>query len=293
MMIKSMTGYGRGVEVSDFGTVTVELRSFNHRYFEINIRLPKEFNGTEDEVKRTIQERIKRGKVDCLITVEYNKGDHPAFVINWELVDHYFSAAASISDRLSIPNTIRIESILALPDVLQPSQIDRLEADHPAIKQAVEKAVLALWEMRVNEGNNICGDFIKRVNYILQQLDIIRQQAPQITKQYNTRLIARVREFLEGSAELDESRIMNEVALFADRSNIDEELLRLESHSKQFLDLLEVDEPVGRKLDFILQEMNREINTIGAKANDLLISQTVIHVKSEIEKLREQVQNIE
>ncbi len=288
-----MTGYGRGVGVYDFGTVTVELRSFNHRFLEIISRMPRELSGCEDEIKKYIQEQIQRGRVECTITVEHNKGGKASLEVDWELADSYFKAAKEMSARFSLSETINLQTILSLPNLIISKQEERLDCYNQEILETVSTAIRALSDMRTNEGRTIREDFIKRVSYIVQEIDRIRQLAPQVVIQYRTRLLSRIKEFLADTAEIDEARLMNEIALFIDRSNIDEELLRLHSHCQQYLNFLDHEESVGRKLDFLLQEMKREINTIGSKANDLSISQIVINIKSEIEKLREQVQNIE
>lgn len=288
-----MTGFGRVERIKEQGIITVELRAINHRFLEVVLRHPKELTVYEDEIKRIIQEHVKRGRVECTITIEHPKDQRRSFEVDWVKVEDYIRAAKEIEERFSIPYSINMQSILSLPELFVPIQEEGVVRDKDDILETVESATHALLEMRIKEGAVLKGDFSKRVKYVLQQINHIEIQSQEVVQKYRTKLKARVQEFLSGSTALDEARIMNEVAIYADKSNIDEELIRLESHCKQFLQLLESEDPIGRKLDFLLQEMNREANTIGSKGNDLLISQTVINIKSEIEKLREQVQNIE
>lgn len=292
-MIQSMTGYGRGVGIYDFGKVTVELRTFNHRFLEIVSRLPREVSPYEDEIKKYIQERIHRGRVECTITLEHNKENNTVFEVDWEVAESYYQAAKEMTDRFSLADKLNLQTLLSLPNIMIPKQEEGPNCYNKEILETVSAALQTLTDMRINEGKTIKEDFVKRILYIIQETDRIRLLAPQVVNHYRTRLLARVKDFLSGIAEIDEARMMNEIALFVDKSNIDEELLRLHSHCQQYLLFLDKDEPAGRKLDFLLQEMKREVNTIGSKANDLSISQIVIDIKSEIEKIREQVQNIE
>lgn len=292
-MIRSMTGYGRGVGIYDFGTVTVELRTFNHRFLELVYRFPRELTPYEDEIKKYIQEHVQRGRVECTITIEHNKKNKNYFEVDWELAESYYQAAKEMSARFSLTDTVNLQTLLSLPNIIIPKQEDGLNCYNREIIETVSTAIQALTDMRTNEGKTIKEDFVNRISYIMQETDRIRLLAPHVVSQYRTRLLNRIEEFLAGIADIDEARMMNEIALFVDKSNIDEELLRLHSHCQQYLLFLDKEDSVGRKLDFLLQEMKREINTIGSKANDLSISQIVIDIKSEIEKLREQVQNIE
>lgn len=288
-----MTGYGRGVGIFDFGTVTVELRTFNHRFLELITRLPKEISLYEDDIKKYIQDRINRGRVECTITIDYHKKNTTSFEVDWELAESYNRAAKELTTRFSLSGSLNLQTILSLPNIMIPKQSEAINCDNKEIIETLSIALQALTGMRINEGRTIKEDFVKRITYIIQEIEHIRTRSPQVVSHYRTRLITRVKEFLSGIADIDEARLMNEVALFVDKSNIDEELLRLLSHCQQYLLFLDNEEPVGRKLDFLLQEMKREVNTIGSKANDLSISQIVIDIKNEIEKLREQVQNIE
>ncbi len=288
-----MTGYGRSEWNNEIGNVTVEIRTINHRYLEFFLRIPKEFATFEDEIKKTIQEQIKRGRVECTIAFEYKQGKKLHNEINWGVVENYIQAAQQIQEKFRLPDKVRLDTILSMPDVLSSSQQSSLDLYKEEVLLTIRSATNALSLMRITEGSMLKSDAINRINHIQKQTSEIRLLAPQVITQYQERLRSRIEELLQGTIEVDEVRIWSEVAIFADKSNIDEEILRLDSHCLQYLAFLELEEPMGRKLDFLLQEMNREINTIGSKANDILIAQHVISIKSEIEKLREQVQNIE
>jgi uncharacterized protein (TIGR00255 family) len=292
-MIKSMTGFGRSELVLDGITLTVELRSVNHRYQEIFLRLPRELYPLEDEIKKRIQEQIKRGRVDGTIMIDQSEVTGSNVQIDWQKAHSYYYAAEEIKAKFQLNDPIRLDFLLNLPDLFITKQNINLENYYEEILAVVSDACHSLVQMRVHEGLEIHKNLLERISVVEQLTEEIRLQAPLVVEQYRTRLMHRIDEFLSGRNDLDEARILNEVAIFADKANIDEELSRLDSHTKQFLHILGADEPVGRRLDFLIQEMNREVNTIGSKANNIKIAQSVVDLKSEIEKLREQVQNIE
>lgn len=293
LMVKSMTGYGRSEWNHDIGHVIVEIRTINHRYLEFFLRIPKEFATFEDEIKKTIQEQVKRGRVECTISLEYKHGKKVTTDVNWRVVDNYIKAAEQIRERFQLADHLRLDTIFTLPDVFSPAQQDNLELFKEDILNTVRSATDALTTMRATEGHVLKLDAIQKITSIQRRIDEIRALAPQVVTHYQERLKSRIKELLHDTIEIDPARLWSEVVLFADKSNIDEEIVRLDSHCKQYFAFLELKEPMGRKLDFLLQEMNREINTIGSKANNLSIAQHVIEIKSDIEKLREQVQNME
>lgn len=292
-MIKSMSGYGRGTWIDENMTITVEARSGNSRYLEIIIRSPKEISLYEDEIKRLIQKHIRRGRVECSITIENNNATTSQSVVNWERVTEYANAITLIQQKLGLTGPVHIDTILSLPDVFNTTLLMPTDINPTHLMNAVSAAVESLASMRNNEGILLKKDTIDKINSIVSKLHEIGEHAPLVEVEHYDRLVSKVQNFLHGTFSVDEGRLFNELALYAEKSSIDEEIVRLQSHCKQFLSFIELQEPMGRSLDFLLQEMNREINTIGAKANCLAITQIVIAIKSEIEKLREQVQNIE
>lgn len=293
-MIRSMTGYGRSESIYEALRVIVEIRSINHRYFEFHLNAPKQLFSLEDDIRNIIRTSVKRGRVDCLITIEEEGQSDLQYSVNWEMVDFYIAAAQGIQNRYKLEGDLRIDQLLSLPNVFT-SQQDQEWCNQPElILSTVKEATNQLLLMREKEGERLKLDAIPRIQFILQQMEKIRSRTDFVVQHFRERLQARIADFLANTSySVDEGRLLNEVAVFADKSNIDEEITRLDSHCHQYLALLNASEPIGRKLDFLLQEMNREVNTIGSKANDLEIAKTVIEIKSEIEKLREQVQNIE
>ncbi|MBO8136571.1 MAG: YicC family protein [Desulfotomaculum sp.] len=292
-MLKSMTGYGRGEASACGRKFTVELKSVNHRFSEVVVRLPRTMMSLEDRIRRKIQRSAARGRVDVYISVEETGERSQQVKVDKTLALAYHKAMKELKSILPIIGDIELRDLVNMPNVfiLEDPEED-LEEWWPAVEEALDEALEKFVQMRTAEGLQLKEDLEKRVKKIKQYNQAIRQRAPKVVEEYRERLNQRLAEW-KADGILDENRIAGEVVIFAERSNITEETVRLDSHLNQMAECLQSDEPVGRKLDFLLQEMNREINTIGSKANDLKISNYVVSVKSEIEKIREQVQNIE
>ncbi|MHB8170073.1 MAG: YicC/YloC family endoribonuclease [Thermincolia bacterium] len=292
-MVKSMTGYGRG-EARGLGKdITVELRSVNHRFSEVVVRMPRQFSALEERVRKIILEQVARGRVDVFVTVDMN-GERPKQVkVDLALAKAYYNALKEMEDSLGLQGIVDPAKIANFPDVLKAEEEDDdLEQFWLVLEQAVRQATGQLVTMRQVEGAKLKTDLLYRLKIIKEFNKDIEARAPQVVEEYRQKLHARVQGMVPGM-ELDEGRLAMEVAFFADRSAITEEIVRLNSHMEQASNSLKLNEPVGRKLDFLVQEMNREVNTIGSKSSDLKISATVVEVKSELEKIKEQVQNIE
>ncbi len=292
-MIKSMTGFGRGENSQDGKEFTVEIKTVNHRYSDVFIRMPRQIGFLEDKVRELVGKAVSRGKIDVYITY-YNYSDDAKLVtLDEGLAKTYISATESLRDKFSLKDDITVSLISRYPDVLKVEQAQEDEEIlWSLLKTAVVKALDALVKMREAEGEGLKNVLLDRADYIESIVAEIAKRAPEIPKEYKLKLTTRIRELIDQQT-IDENRLATEVAVFADRCSIDEELVRLASHIGQLREALSIDQPVGRKLDFLVQEMNREINTIGSKANDLSITKNVVEVKSEIEKIREQIQNIE
>ena len=299
-MVKSMTGFGRGSFEEENFSVTVEIKSVNHLYNEIAIRLPHFLNPLEDKIRKTILASISRGRVDVFVTARYTAMGAVNVSVDKPLALAYHTALLEVGDAIGItsPNISDQAEILYLarcPDVITAKEgLFDCDGYWPKIKQAVDQAVGALVSMREAEGKNIVGDFYKRLDLIEQHVLAIEKRSPLAVAEYQAKLTERLDALLaDKKISADPDRVLQEVAIFADRVSITEEIVRLKSHIRQFRLILESAQPVGRKLDFLVQEFNREANTIGSKANDFELAKTVVEVKAEIEKIREQIQNIE
>lgn len=292
-MISSMTGYGRGEAAADNVSVVVELRSVNHRYFEFSSRVPRGYAFLEDKLKNFCQQRISRGKVDLFLTVVVTSGDDIAVEINHSLAAGYVKAIRELSDTYGINGDLSAVTLARFPDLFNVKK-DALDEDAvwSVVEKATEAAINGFVNMRTVEGKKLYDDVTERVAIILKKIEFIEERSPETLKAYREKLEARIRELI-GDTSIDESRLLTETAIFADKIAVAEETVRLRSHIKQLNEMLKSDIAVGRKLDFIVQEMNRETNTIGSKAQDIEIAHTVVDIKAEIEKIREQVQNIE
>ncbi|MHB9095709.1 MAG: YicC/YloC family endoribonuclease [Eubacteriales bacterium] len=292
-MTKSMTGYGRGESEQEGKFFTVEIRSVNHRFCEVVIRLPKYYAALEDRIRKLIQDRVSRGRLDVFFTVEDHGKGNKSIRVDKDLAMAYYSALEELRETIGAEGKLGIIDIARLPDVIALEETqDDLEQLWPAMSQAVEQALDKLLEMRGTEGLRLKEDMLKRVDLLEEYTVGISERAPSVVVEYKEKLEARLKE-LAADIEIDESRLAVELAIFADRSSITEELVRLRSHFQEIRSTMNSNEAVGRKLDFLVQELNREFNTIGSKSNNLNISSTVIKAKSEVEKIREQVQNIE
>ncbi len=292
-MIKSMTGYGKGEASAEQGVFTVEIRSVNHRYGEVSVRMPRTFISLENEVKRQISANLKRGKIDVTVQWEEAAGVESVPQLNNALAKGYYDTFSYLSRELGLLNEVPLSLILSQKGVLRDvSTIIEDSAFLPQLTQAVGSAIAAIDGMRVREGEALAADLLARRRQIAEWVGQVSERTPSMVVEYKQKLALRLEQLL-GDVELDPVRLAQEVALLADRCDITEELVRLNSHFAQFDEALRLKEPVGRKLDFLMQEMNREVNTIGSKANDAAIATLVIQIKAEMEKMREQVQNVE
>ncbi len=291
--MKSMTGYGKGVVSREGRELTVELKSVNHRFLDVSMRLPRVLSCIEDTLRTTIASRLSRGHVDVFVNYRNTRSDAKTVRVDETLLSAYVAAARTANEALNLRDDLTLSNVLRLPDVTEivPSDEDADELIALA-KDAAELALDGLVEMRVAEGARLKTALLSGVNAMDAFREEILARAPFVAEEYRKKLNERIEAVLS-DAEIDRARLATEVALFADRCCIDEELVRLKSHIAQFRAYLEASEPVGRNMDFIVQEMNRECNTIGSKANDAALTKSVLACKAEIEKLREQIQNVE
>ncbi|WP_245690319.1 YicC/YloC family endoribonuclease [Sporolituus thermophilus] len=290
-----MTGFGRGEYIDSNHRFTVEIKAVNHRYTEIGIRAPKNLGALEDKIRRSIAQALSRGRVDIYIAMEEFGEQQRMVRVDKELAMAYHNAMRELAGLLN-SSAVDFTSLIArFPDVLK---VEEKEQDvlklWPKLAEAMDAAIGNLLAMRLAEGANIQADLTTRIAKIESYVQQLEERMPVVLEEYRAKLLARMRDALTAiGAEPDETRLLQEVACFADRTNIAEELVRLKSHLAQFRSTLDADEAVGRKLDFIVQEINRETNTIASKANDFAVANIVVEIKSEIEKVREQIQNIE
>jgi len=292
-MIKSMTGYGGAKGFSGKLEISAELRGVNNRYLDCTIKLPRVYSAFEDRIKALIQKGVTRGKVDVYITVDSSKAGDVEISVNQPLAAAYITAVKAISDAYEIPVNINIMDIARFPDVLQAV---KREGDPEIVCEDIcavlSEALDGFNAMREREGMRLSRDISERLDIIENLTALAGEISPKSVAEYRAKLEARLMEMLN-TADIDEARILTEAAVFADRTAINEETVRLRSHISQLRDLLDSMEPVGRKIDFIVQELNREANTIGSKGNDAAMSRVIVDLKAEIEKIREQAQNIE
>lgn len=292
-MILSMTGYGRAEQVLNGRDITVELRSVNSRFFEYSSRIPRTCAFMEDKLKKLVAARVSRGKVELNLSIQNVTAADTVVQVNWQMAESYKNAFQAMADRMDLKNDATVGMIARFPDVLTqtaaPTDPDALWAD---VEQVAGQAVEAFLAMRAAEGEKLRADVESRLTTIETLVGQIEQNSAGRVQAYTERLYARLKEILEDRS-IDEARLVTEAAIFADKTAIDEETVRLHSHVAQYRAILALDEPVGRKLDFLTQELNRESNTIGSKCQDVSITRLVVELKSEIEKIREQIQNIE
>lgn len=292
-MVRSMTGYGRETVESASWKVTVEMKSVNNRFLDMSVKMPKQYNPLEDQIKKEISAVLNRGHVDAYITVEEIGERKQSIAVDCDLALDYCRAMQEIAEKTGLPYQINLTDVASYYGVLtaqkEESDLDELWV---TMREAVKGSLGQLFEMRVTEGAKLAEDIKSRLDILAEIRERIMVRSPLVVSDYREKLSQRIQDIL-GEVEIDQDKLLNEVAFFAEKADIAEELTRLSSHFEQFLDNLAKDEPVGRKLDFILQEINREVNTIGSKANDTEISHLVIEAKGELEKIREQVQNFE
>ena len=292
-MVKSMTGFGRACKEIDGYVITVELKSVNHRYFDFSARTPRQYGFIDDKIKSFVNSKVARGKIDCYVGIEALNTESADVVVNNTLASAYVKALKELSHSYDLKEDYGAATVARFPDVLV---VKKAEEDEEKIwqlvKQVAEEAIDKFTQMRCVEGKKMYDDVYSRSQFILDTVSFIEERSPQTVKEYNDKLVERVHELL-GDVTLDEGRILQEVAIYADKVAVAEETVRLRSHISQLREFISSDEAVGRKLDFLVQEINRETNTIGSKCNDVEIAKKVVDIKAEIEKIREQIQNIE
>ena len=292
-MIKSMTGFGRCEVTEGNRKYTVEMKSVNHRYLDVNMKMPKALNFFESTIRNVLKEYMERGKVELYITYEDFSEERFSLKYNEELAGEYLTHLNAMAEKFGLENDIRVSTLSRYPDVFT---MEEIETDEKELWAGLEKAIRGAAEQfvtsRITEGEHLKADLCAKLDTMLTYVDFIEERSPVIMKDYRERLEAKVQELL-GDRQIDDGRIATEVTIFADKICVDEETVRLRSHIKGMKAALEAGGSIGRKLDFIAQEMNREANTILSKANDLEISDTGINLKTDIEKVREQIQNIE
>lgn len=292
--MKSMTGYGRGEAKDEFRSFTVEIKTINHRYNDFSVKMPKHINYLEDMVKKKVKSLVNRGKAEIYISMDYISGDDIAVMPNIELAKSYKNAIDEIAKSLGTDERVSLETIVNFPEVLKlEKKQEEAEIIEKLLNESLEKALVSLSDMRSEEGKKLLEDMEEKLSTIESTIAFIEQRSPEIVEEYRDRLNKRIEELLGSEYDIDESKLANEVAYFADKSGIDEEIVRLKSHISQARKTSNSEGVVGRKLDFIVQEMNREANTIGSKVGDIDITNGVVNIKTEIEKIREQIQNIE
>ena len=294
-MIRSMTGYGRAQMMIDSMSITVELRSVNHRYFEFNSRVPRNYGFLDEKLKTFIGSLVSRGKVECYVSIENLEDSEVEILVNHSLAGSYINALNELAERndLVLRDDLVISTLARNNDIFA---IHKQEADEEkiwnAVKTVAKEAVSKFVSMREVEGEKLKADVLYRADEILKKVSVIEERSPETVKEYNDKLLSRINEFLS-DVQVDEQRLLTECAIFADKVAVAEETVRLRSHIDQLRLFMDSNEAIGRKIDFLVQEMNREANTIGSKAQDVTIARNVIDIKAEIEKIREQIQNIE
>lgn len=291
-MLRSMTGYGKGESACSRGRFVVEVRTVNHRYAELSVKMPRSFLAYENQLRKVVTAGVKRGKTDIFVQWEETAAESLVPPVNMAAAKGYHAAFQSIAHELRLSPEIPLTLIVNQKNVLQETVTDDEEDLSAFLLEAASMAVKSLDLMRVREGESLLADLVERRGELGGIVEQIRQRSPVVVEEYQVKLKQRLAKLLDGT-EVDPQRLAQEVALMADRSDITEELVRLASHFDQFDHIIKLDEPVGRKLDFLMQEFNREVNTIGSKANDAQITTFVVQLKAEMEKMREQVQNIE
>lgn len=292
-MVKSMTGFGRAALALENMDILVEIRSVNHRFLEMSVRLPHAYSYLEDKLKKYVQQRVSRGKIDMNLTIQTHGTDDLEVEVNGELAAAYINSLRKANEKLSLEDDLTLSSVMRFSDIFS---LRKLQLDEDAVWSSVLPAAVEAADrfvaMRETEGEKLYTDLQGRLDSLKKMLAKVEEYASETSKRYYDKLYSKLCEIL-AETDIEQSRITTEAAIFADKIAIDEETVRLGSHIEQFRTLLESDEPIGRKLDFLVQEMNREVNTMGSKAQDISVTRLVVDMKSEIEKMREQIQNIE
>lgn len=292
-MIRSMTGYGRKQAVTGGMHITAEIKSVNHRYFEFSARVPRAYGFLEEKLKSYIQSLISRGKVECYIQIDNLEEEDCIVEVNHSLAKGYYDALKDLAQRYELRDDISVSLLSRYSDIFS---VHKAEADEEkiweSVKGVVAEAVSSFIAMRETEGEKLKNDILSRCDTIIEKVEFIEERSPETVREYNDKLLVRIKDVLS-DVQVDEQRILTEAAVYADKIAVAEETVRLRSHISQLRDFMESEEAIGRKTDFLVQEINREANTIGSKAQDVAIAKKVIDIKAEVEKIREQVQNIE
>ncbi|MGN0444881.1 MAG: YicC/YloC family endoribonuclease [Acutalibacteraceae bacterium] len=292
-MIRSMTGYGRKQAVTGGMHITAEIKSVNHRYFEFSARVPRAYGFLEEKLKSYIQSLISRGKVECYIQIDNLEEEDCIVEVNHSLAKGYYDALKDLAQRYELRDDISVSLLSRYGDIFS---VHKAEADEEkiweSVKGVVAEAVSSFIAMRETEGEKLKNDILSRCDTIIEKVEFIEERSPETVREYNDKLLARIKDVLS-DVQVDQQRILTEAAVYADKIAVAEETVRLRSHISQLRDFMESEEAIGRKTDFLVQEINREANTIGSKAQDVAIAKKVIDIKAEVEKIREQVQNIE
>lgn len=291
-MVQSMTGFGRSKkQLRDFEAL-VEIKTVNHRFSEINVRMPRTLLKIEEKVKKTINEFIHRGRIEVFILLSGNGVTKRRLHIDWDLLDDYYQFISQLKNKYEIHSQVDLKDLLTNEDIVTLEELEEENEDlEELVLLAVKEAIHKVKEMRTVEGDQLQKDIGNQLGFFKECLEKVTLYAPVVVEQYRTRLEKKIKDYTQG--QFDETRVLTEIAILADKTDIHEEITRLESHLLQFKNSLLLDVPVGRKLDFMIQEMNREVNTIGSKANDSNIAAQTVEMKTILEKMREQVQNIE
>ncbi len=292
-MIKSMTGYGRSQQLADGMNITVEIKSVNHRYFEFSSKLPRSYGFLDEKLKSFFNGKLTRGKMECYVQIEAVEEPDTVISLNHSLVKGYLDAYKELAETYGLENDVKVSDISRVSDIFsvrkQAADEDKIWA---AVQTVAEAALDGFIAMREREGTRLKADVLSRLDEIISNVEFIEERSPQTVAEYNEKLLGRLKELL-GETHIDEQRILTEAAIFADKIAVAEETVRLRSHVSQLRSFLDQSEAVGKKMDFLVQELNREANTIGSKAQDVEIARRVVSIKAEIEKIREQIQNIE
>lgn len=292
-MVRSMTGYGRYQQMIDGMDITVEIKAVNHRYFEYTSRIPRAYGFLDEKLKAYVQKAVSRGKVDVCVWIETVDAPGSEVTVNYTLAEGYLKALRELADRFGLPNDVKVSTLTRYTDILTVHrQAEDEEAVWEAVRTVADEALERFVRMREREGAKPREDILSRAQTILEAVAVVEERSPQTVQEHMDKVQARMRELL-GTATVDEQRLLTEAALFADKIAVAEETVRLRSHIEQLEHMLTGDEAVGRKLDFLVQEINREANTIGSKAQDVQLARVVVDIKAEIEKIREQLQNLE
>ena len=291
-MIKSMTGFGRGKYENEGRTYTVEIKSVNHKYSDINVRLPRFLNSVEEKIRKRVAEVISRGKIDIFVSFENYSNKGTTIRINKDLAKEYIKELKSLAEEADLRFDLNVIDVSKFPEILKLEDEDNDELIGQEVMIAVDDALEKFVAMREIEGKKLVEDIERRIYLIQEKVNEVTNFSSTLVEEYMARLQTRVNELLAPGV-VDEARLMQEIVIFSDKSSIEEELTRLKSHISQFLELIKQSSPIGKKIDFLIQEINREVNTIGSKANSLDITNKVIEIKTEVENIREQIQNIE